>query len=162
MRATRAAGIALLLHLLLHAEASLRGGLRRRRAGHGAPLRLAFAVTITTNATGEYLDGVAALAHSVALTRSRHSVSLLAILPPGYTAVHAALAAAGYELVERRVPVRRDEIRGKYLRETIEQAGCCGSLELLKVRAHSRRPAVAVVRARAHAAAPVRSCMPTS
>ena len=71
----------------------------------------------------------------MSLTRSRHLITLLAMLPPGFTATHPALRAAGYTLLEREVPVKHEEIRGKYLRDTIETAGCCGSLELLKVRA---------------------------
>ena len=46
------------------------------------------------------------------------------------------LAAFGYRVLEAPSPVQREQVRGKYLRETFEDSGCCGSLELLKLRAY--------------------------
>ncbi|GBG33220.1 Galactinol synthase 1 [Hondaea fermentalgiana] len=96
-------------------------------------LKIAFAVTITKD--GKYLDGAAVLKHSVDMLGSAHDVSFVAIVHPSVTTTRPALRELGIEILEYPEPITSAEIQGKHLRETIDKSGCCGVLELLKLRA---------------------------
>ena len=107
-------------------------------------LSVAFAVSVLSTANDslqmeQYLDGAAVLARSVATAHANSKgliIDMVAFVPPEATAPKERLAAFGYRDLEAPSPVQREQVRGKYLRETFEDSGCCGSLELLKLRAY--------------------------
>ena len=114
----------------------------------GKRLQVAFAITAldfsaeldkrTVSKADLYFDGAAVLAHSVALTqnRTRLAVDMIALVVATATTASSRLSSLGYRVIASSVPVQRHEIRRKYLRDTIETAGCCGSMELIKLRAY--------------------------
>ena len=67
----------------------------------------------------------------------RYDYKMYAIHHPNATHCAKSLEELGYELIERPTPVKVEEIEGDYLRERIEQNGCCGSSELIKLEAYT-------------------------
>lgn len=98
--------------------------------------KLKIAVAITVTKDGDYLDGAAVLQHSFRLTKSRHDVDYVAIVHKDVKTTRDALASLGFIIHEYEQPIFSSEIQGKHLRETIDKSGCCGALELLKLRAY--------------------------
>lgn len=96
-------------------------------------LKIAYAITITKD--GNYLDGAAVLKHSVDMLGSAHDVDFVAIVHPQVTKTRNALQDLGVKIFEYPEPIKSSEIQGKHLRDTIDKSGCCGILELLKLRA---------------------------
>lgn len=106
----------------------------------GVPLvrlsSIAVGITVTQDPASDsvgFLDGAAVLAHSLALTQSRHHLSLLSLVHPNITVARPKLSALGYRVVEFHLPVSSDEIRPGFLRDHIDKSGCCGAAELLKL-----------------------------
>ena len=85
-----------------------------------------------------YYDGAAVLAHSVLMTQPSPTLTpqMVALAAPNATNARHRLRALGYRVIMARIPVTKGEVRGKYLRQTFDDAGCCGSAELLKLRAY--------------------------
>jgi len=98
-------------------------------------LKVAVAIMLSNDNVDEYLDGAAVLQHSIRLTNSRHDVRMIAFALLGNVARRRILSNLGFEVMELPLPVNASEIKGKYLRETIDRSGCCGIVELLKLYA---------------------------
>jgi len=92
-------------------------------------------VTFTSDATPLDVDAAVVLQHSVRMTQSRHEVDMVAIVHPGVVTGRPALERLGFRIMEFEPPIRASE--GQHLRETIDQSGCCGALELLELCAWS-------------------------
>lgn len=100
-----------------------------------APKRLKVAYAITITKDGPYLDGAAVMKHSIERLSSPHDVEYVAIVHAGVQSTRPSLAKLGMKIVEFEMPLSSSEIRGEHLRETIDKSGCCGTSELLKLRA---------------------------
>jgi len=68
---------------------------------------------------------------------SRYGYKMYAIVHPDATDCAQQLAAVGYELLVRDVPVPVDEIRGDFLRTKVVVNGCCGEKEYVKLHAYT-------------------------
>jgi len=99
-----------------------------------AKLKVAFAITVTKD--GPYLDGVAVLKQSILNTHPCVQFEFVAIVWSNVTESRPGLKSLGFILREFAPPLLAKDIRGKELRETIDKTGCCGSMELLKLRAY--------------------------
>jgi hypothetical protein len=100
-----------------------------------APLmKVAFAITITKD--GRFQDGAAVLAHSI-IESFQHEpidISFVAFVHPNVSTSRAYLRKIGFFVIEAPTPINVSAIRGKYLREHInDKAGCCGAAELIKL-----------------------------
>jgi len=109
------------------------GGTPLRGEESGPRMRIAFAIVVTKD--GPFLDGAAVLKESVELLRSIHRKEFVAIVHSGVQETRPALERVGFKIMEFEPPLSSSEIEGKHLRETIDNSGCCGTLELLKLRA---------------------------
>lgn len=96
--------------------------------------KIAIAITVTKD--GPYLDGAAVLVQSVIETKSKYAMDIVAIVHPGVQTTRQSLKDIGFKVIEFAPPIRAEDIRGEHLRKTIDNSGCCGSLELLKLRAY--------------------------
>ncbi len=111
--------------------------LNNNKAGisvRGRKLKVAYAITVTKD--GPYLDGAAVLKHSIDRLPSKHDVDMVAIVHPKVQTTRAALKKLGINVFEFPPPITSAEIEGEYLRKEIDKSGCCGALELLKLRAY--------------------------
>ncbi len=97
-------------------------------------MKIAIAITVTRD--GPYLDGAAILQHSMVMTKSRHDIEFVAIVHKEVQTTRPALKALGFKIIEYLPPILSSDIRGRHLRESIDGSGCCGALELLKIRAY--------------------------
>ena len=106
---------------------------------------IGYFISITSCEDPRLIDGAAVLKHSIHLASihgntnlgGRYDYRAHAIYSPAAKDCTAALAALGYHLVERPVPILTQDIRGDFLRSRIESNGCCGSKELLKLEAYT-------------------------
>eukprot|EP00516_Mucochytrium_quahogii_P006339 CAMPEP_0203758054 /NCGR_PEP_ID=MMETSP0098-20131031/10830_1 /ASSEMBLY_ACC=CAM_ASM_000208 /TAXON_ID=96639 /ORGANISM=" , Strain NY0313808BC1" /LENGTH=387 /DNA_ID=CAMNT_0050650301 /DNA_START=38 /DNA_END=1204 /DNA_ORIENTATION=+ len=101
----------------------------------GKQLRVAFAITITKD--GDYLDGAAVLKESIGRIKTVHEIHYVAIVHVNVSSTLPKLKKLGYEVFSYEAPVVSSEIEGEYLRKEIDKSGCCGALELLKLRAYT-------------------------
>ena len=123
----------------------LEGGRRRPRerpAGRGL-FHVAYVITITVWkssiwSSSALSDGAAVLAQSISATQSSpsYSLDLVAILGQNASAGRGPLTSMGYRCLVGSTPVLQHEIAPGFYRDTYESAGCCGSSELLKLRAY--------------------------
>lgn len=67
----------------------------------------------------------------------RYDYKMYVIHHPNATQCAKSLEQLGYELIERPTPINVQEIEGDYLRERIENNGCCGAAELIKLEAYT-------------------------
>ena len=67
----------------------------------------------------------------------KYDYKMVAIHHPDAAECAKSLKELGYELIERNTPVKVEEIQGEFLRERIENNGCCGSKELIKLEAYT-------------------------
>ena len=115
---------------------------------NGAPRAVvAYAVSLTGCPGGQddpLTDGAAVLRHSVHLqsaatpsSGSRYGYQMYAIVHPDAAECAPQLAAVGYELLRRDVPVPVDEIQGDFLRTKVVTNGCCGEKEYVKLHAYT-------------------------
>lgn len=65
----------------------------------------------------------------------RYDYKMLALYHPDAAECAKSLQDLGYELIERQTPVKVEDIEGDVLRSRIENNGCCGSKELIKLEA---------------------------
>ena len=129
------------------------GGARRGGGAPLRPIRVAFMITSLENLVRDgfadpkrsndneamqYIDGAAVLARSVAMTQpsATMAVDMVALTLSNRTAMSLRLQRLGYRVLQATIPIHKAQILGKYYRETLDQAGCCGSAELLKLRAY--------------------------
>lgn len=97
-------------------------------------IKVAFAITITKD--GKFQDGAAVLAHSIirSFEKENIDISFVAFVHPNVTTSRPYLQAIGYSVIEAPTPINETAIRGKYLRNHInDKAGCCGAAELIKL-----------------------------
>jgi len=121
-------------------------------AAPSPPVVVAHAVSLIKCSKGPsvagFLDAAAVLRHSIhrqsvhhnstgpAGPPSRYSYKMYAIVHTSCEEHAAVLRRLGYEILVRDHPIKRDEIRGKYLRDHIEAENCCGSAEFIKLHAY--------------------------
>lgn len=108
----------------------------------GAKAVVAYAISITScasNATTVF-DGPAILSHSIHQVSIRHNATLsqydyklYAFVHPDATHCTNFLEFLGYEVLIRDLPFNLDDIQSKNYKSLIEQDGCCGSREFLKL-----------------------------
>ena len=108
---------------------------------------VAYAVSLTGCPGGQddpLTDGAAVLRHSVRLqsaatptSGSRYGYKMYAIVHPDAAECAPQLAAVGYTLLHRDVPVPVDEIKGDFLRTRVVTNGCCGEREYVKLHAYT-------------------------
>lgn len=97
--------------------------------------RIAYAISITKD--GFFQDGAAVLAYSI-LQNSRHytdafDISLVAFVHPLVSQARPLLQKIGYHVIETPMPINITAIPYKFLREKINNNGCCGASELIKL-----------------------------
>jgi hypothetical protein len=108
----------------------------------GAKSIVAYAISITScaaNATTVF-DGPAILSHSIHEVSIRHDGSgskydykLYAFVHPDATRCTDFLEYLGYEVLIRDLPFNLNDIQSENYKSLIEQDGCCGSREFLKL-----------------------------
>jgi hypothetical protein len=111
---------------------------------------IGYAVTITGCGKEPITEGAAVLKHSIHLASihgnmgGRYDYQMYAIYHPEALKCAKTLESLGYKLVERNTPVAVKDIQGDYLRSKIENNGCCGEKELVKLEAYTltQHPAV--------------------
>ena len=105
--------------------------------------RIAYAITITKD--GFFQDGAAVLAFSILKHSQRAQakqgtsgldLSLLAFVHPLVTTARPLLKQLGFAVIEAPLPINITAIHGKFLREKINNNGCCGASELIKLNAY--------------------------
>ena len=108
-------------------------------------LRVAFAITMTSDGTGVFHDGAAVLAYSilkVTHTEPRvhqlfDHISLVAFVHPNVSFGNRnTLTHLGYHVIEATTPINVSAIHGDFLREKINKNGCCGAAELIKLSSY--------------------------
>jgi hypothetical protein len=107
-------------------------------------ITIAFAVTITScSSSGMIQDGAAVLLHSIHRASvygplgGRYNYAAFAFYHPSAEKCAAMLEPMGWKLLPRRVFVNVSDIRGDILRMGINQSGCCGAKELIKLEAYT-------------------------
>lgn len=111
---------------------------------------IGYAVTITGCGKEPITEGAAVLKHSIHLASihgnmgGRYDYQMYAIYHPEALKCAKTLESLGYKLVERETPVAVKDIQGDYLRTKIEDNGCCGEKELVKLEAYTltQHPAI--------------------
>lgn len=58
---------------------------------------------------------------------------MYAIVHPSCAPHSAPLVKLGYELLVKDHPVKKEDIKGSFLRDHIESENCCGSAEFIKL-----------------------------
>lgn len=104
---------------------------------------IGFAVTITGCGKDPITEGAAVLKHSIHLASihgnlgGKYDYKMYAIYHPSGIECAKTLESLGYILVERETPVAVKDIQGEFLRSKIENNGCCGEKELVKLEAYT-------------------------
>ena len=106
---------------------------------------VAFAISIT-GCNWHVVDAAAVHAYSidVAQRQSSYLHRRYAFVHPNATSCSETLRKLGFIILVRDVPIRVSDIAKPYLRKAIEEDGCCGSKELLKLYAYTLNESVAV------------------
>lgn len=97
-------------------------------------MKVAFAITITKD--GKFQDGAAVLAYSIieSFKNDPIEISFIAFVHPNVSTSRPYLRQIGYSVIEAPTPINVSAIKGKFLREHInDKAGCCGAAELIKL-----------------------------
>jgi hypothetical protein len=100
-----------------------------------------FVVSMTNCGEDPFMEGAAVLKYSIHLTSihgnlgGRYDYKMYAVYHPDAAECAKDLASLGFELIERPVPVKVEEIQGEFLRSRIDANGCCGAKELIKLEA---------------------------
>lgn len=99
-------------------------------------LKVAFAITITQD--GFFQDGAAVLAYSIvnSLKGSNIKFSLIAFVHPSVNDSRSVLTKLGFHVIEAPTPINITAIQGDFLREKINNNGCCGASELIKLNSY--------------------------
>ena len=103
---------------------------------------IAYAISVTScpiNETGAILDGPAVLSHSIhqVHTDSNYEYQLYAFVHPVALSCMIPLKLLGFTTLVRKLPIDVREIQSARYRIAVENRGCCGSLEFLKLWAYS-------------------------
>ena len=124
------------------------------------PAVIAHAVSLIKCSKGPsvagFLDAAAVLRHSIhrnsvhytggsggtdnstsAEPRSRYSYKMYAIVHTSCTDHASVLEKLGYTILVRDHPIKKDDIKGKWLRDHIEAENCCDSAEFIKLHAYN-------------------------
>jgi len=103
-------------------------------------MTIGYAVTITKCEFTALADAAAVLIHSIHLASAkgnlggRYNYQMYALYHPAEAeACVNPLEELGYEVVRRETPVAIEDIKGEYLRETVNASGCCGEKEFIKL-----------------------------
>lgn len=110
---------------------------------------IAYAISVTSCGGREdgITDGAAVLAYSIRRQKSqgsKYGVALYAFVHPLAEKCSSPLADFGYDVQIRETPINASEIKGEFLRRTIQVRGCCQEKELLKLYAYTLTEPVAV------------------
>ena len=98
--------------------------------------RVAVAVTLTKDGDDStYLDGAAVLSYSARKYITRFPVDLVALVHPRVQKARPVLRAFGFRVIEKQLRFNSSVIEGEYLRSVIDESGCCGMDELIKLSA---------------------------
>ena len=93
-------------------------------------------------------EGAAVLAHSIRRQKSqgsRYDAKLYAFVHPQAKSCAAEkLEGLGYDVQIRETPINATQIKGEFLRRTIQIRGCCQEKELLKLYAYTLSEPIAV------------------
>lgn len=126
---------------------------RYEKLEESAPVVIAHAVSLIKCSKGSsvagFLDAAAVLRHSVHKNsvhyvpptssdyppqrRSRYSYKMYGIVHTSCQEHAKVLSKLGYEILVRDHPVKKEDIRGEWLRNHIEGENCCGSAEFIKL-----------------------------
>ncbi|EJK71475.1 hypothetical protein THAOC_07077, partial [Thalassiosira oceanica] len=110
---------------------------------------VAYAVTITgcgeskhyskADASNLITQGAVVLRHSIKLAHesSRYGFEMYAFVHPSARECSASLNKVGYKSLIRNTPFEGDDIKGKFLREHVDGASCCGRKEYIKLYAYT-------------------------
>lgn len=102
---------------------------------------IAYAVSVTGCGPDPITEGAAVLKHSIHRAsihgHGKYDYKLFAIYHPTAKSCAEPLQELGYNLLEREVFVKVEEIEGEFLREKIASNGCCGEKELIKLEAYT-------------------------
>jgi hypothetical protein len=112
------------------------------------PVVIAHAVSLIKCKAGSsvngFLDAAAVLRQSIhgnsvhsTKKSSRYSYKMYAIVHTSCEEHASVLKRLGYEILVRDHPVKKEDIRGEYLRNHIEGENCCGSAEFIKLYGES-------------------------
>ena len=117
---------------------------------NGPKAIVAYVWTLTScndvqSSTEGLLDAALVLRYSVERISHPHSNSryghhMYVLVHPEATGCTRLLEHAGYTVLVKEPPVRASEIRSVHLRETVDQDGCCGSKEFVKLYAYDLAP----------------------
>lgn len=97
----------------------------------------------TNTSTAAALDGAAILAHSIHRVRqgqvppSRYDYTLYAFVHPEAVACQHHLSLLGYQVLVRDTPFLPSEIHSIRFRHLVDEQGCCGRREFLKLWAYT-------------------------
>jgi len=118
--------------------------------GGGAPLsgggsakkKIAYAITVTKD--GHFADGALVLGHSAKKVHdasqgfhSEYDADLVAFVVPSVVTSRTILAAYGWRILERTLPVPLEEIENQDYAMKMKNSGCCGADEFLKLWAYT-------------------------
>lgn len=109
-------------------------------------MKVAFAITITKD--GKFQDGAAVLAYSIieSFKNDPIDISFVAFVHPNVTTSRPYLRQIGFSVIEAPTPINVSAIKGKFLREHInDKAGCCGAAELIKLYSYRFAPDLLIV-----------------
>ena len=126
---------------------------RYEKLEESAPVVVAHAVSLIKCSKGSsvegFLDAAAVLRHSVHKNsvhyvpptgsddppqrRSRYSYKMYGIVHTSCQEHARVLGKLGYEILVRDHPVKKEDIRGEWLRNHVEGENCCGSAEFIKL-----------------------------
>ncbi|KAI2499561.1 hypothetical protein MHU86_14922 [Fragilaria crotonensis] len=116
---------------------------RQKAVPSGAAQTIAYAVSITGCGSDPLSEGAAVLKHAIHLmsvqgnSKARYDYRMYAIVHPDAVSCGMTLEELGYTILKRDTPVAVKDIQGEYLRSKIEQNGCCGEKELIKLEAYT-------------------------
>ena len=84
-------------------------------------------------------QGAAVLRHSVELAhaKSKYDFQMYALIHPSAKECASTIKKVGYTTLIRNTPFDADDIQGKFLREHIDGASCCGRKEYIKLYAYT-------------------------
>ena len=120
--------------------------LLKKKPFPGSKAVIAYAISITScpvNTTTVF-DGPAILSHSIHQVSirknsslSKYDYGLYAFIHPKATNCSHLLEFLGYEVLIRDIPFSLDDIQTESYKKQIEEDGCCGSREFLKLWAYT-------------------------
>ena len=101
------------------------------KKGRDGATVIPFVVSMTKCGQDPFMEGAAVLKYSIHQNSihgsGRYDYKMIAIHHPDAAECAKHLEDLGYELLERKTPVKVEEIQADFLRERIEKNGCCGS-----------------------------------